>query len=337
MALDSAVESGVMAWPDWPNYGLVDDIRPQMAALAEDGQAFALATLVSVEGSSPRPLGSQMVIAADGRVWGYVSGGCVEADVAVRAREVLRTGTPELVHYGRDSGNWDIQLTCGGRIGVFIQTVAGDDPALHTVLRAREDRRSVSLVVCLDSGALRTVRPLDLESTAAEEGGLIRGGRNSYFVKHYTPALRLLIVGSDPVALALIRLGTDMGIEVHVSRPSGPDTPPGGAASYSAGPVQAFLDAMKFDPWTAVVCVSHDLDLDHAVLARALASTAFYVGALGSRRWRDDRLARLNGAGLSDAAISRLRTPVGFSIGARSAHEIALSILSEIVSVRDGA
>lgn len=323
-------------WPDWPDYGLIDDIRPALAELTAGDRPFALATLVEVEGSSPRPPGCQMLIAGDGRVWGYVSGGCVEADLALRARTVLQTGTPEIVHYGRGSGNWDIQLTCGGRIGIFVQRLEPGDPALREVLAGARERRSVSLAIDLETSAVRALSPLDLESTGAEAGGLIRTGGKTWFVKHYTPAVRLLIVGADPVALALAELARPLGIAVHLNRPAGPATAPADLPdeAYHTGGPGAFLDELKPDPWTAVVCVSHDLDLDHAVLTRALRAPVLYAGALGSRRYRQERLDRLRADGVPEKGIARLRTPVGLDIGARTASEIALAVLADIVAAR---
>ncbi|MFP4004105.1 MAG: XdhC family protein [Alphaproteobacteria bacterium] len=315
-------------WPEWPVYGLIDDIRPALRALLAGTRPFALATLVEVAGSSPRPLGSQMLIAEDGRVWGYVSGGCVEADVALRARTVMGTGTPETVYYGTDSGNWDIQLTCGGTIGIFVQRADPGDPALRDIVEAGAARRAAALSIDLKTGALNA---REAPEDAPESG--LEGDR---FVRMYTPPIRLLITGGDPVALALAELAGPLGMAVHINRPSGPSAAPDVLApgAYHAGSATEFLDGMGLDPWTAVVCVSHDLDLDHEVLRRALCAPALYTGALGSRRWLGERLDRLRADGVPEAALVRLRTPVGLDIGARTAAEIALAILADIVAAR---
>jgi xanthine dehydrogenase accessory factor len=314
-------------WPDWPHYALTGDIRPPLEALLAGEQPFALATLVEVEGSSPRPLGSQMLIAGDGQVQGYVSGGCVEADLALRARTVLRTDTPELIHYGRGSGNWDIQLTCGGRIGVFVQRIIPGNASLGEIVAAGKARQAIALVIDLETGKLR-----------AGKAGPETCGPSGVFVKIFTPVVRLLIIGGDPVALALAEMARPLGISVHINRPSGPASPPEGLppGSYYAGPAADFLDAMGLDSWTAVICVSHDLDLDHAVLRQALPGPALYVGALGSRNYREQRLDRLRAEGMPEDALARLKSPVGLDIGARTASEIALSVLAGVVAARDG-
>lgn len=316
-------------WPEWPVYGLVDDIRPFLRNLLDGKRPFGLATLVEVEGSSPRPPGSQMVIDEDGRVWGYVSGGCVEADLALRMRTVMRTGTPELIRYGTGSGNWDIQLACGGRIGIFLQRISPGEQALRDIVQAGEARRPAALSIDLKTGALRA----HLGACREEDSG-----QSGIFVRVYSPSVRLLIVGGDPVALALAELARPLGMAVHINRPSGPARPPDGPAaeSYDAGPPGAFLDSLEVDAWTAVVCVSHDLDLDDIVLRHALCRPALYVGALGSRRYRAERMDRLRADGVPEEALARLRTPVGLDIGARTAHEIALSILADIVAARNG-
>ena len=110
-------------WPAWPTYGLVDDLLPVLQTWQFQGRRIALATLVHVSGSSPRPVGSEMAINDRGEVAGYVSGGCVEAAVAAEALQVLDTGTPVTLDYGAGSPVLDVQLTCGGRIGIFVRAL----------------------------------------------------------------------------------------------------------------------------------------------------------------------------------------------------------------------
>lgn len=322
--------AGAEGWPDWPLYGLVDDIRPALADLLAGQEAFALATLVGVEGPAPRPAGSQMLVAADGSVRGYVSGGCVEADLALRARPVMETGAPELVRYGGAGGNWDIRLSCGSHIGVFLQRVMPGDAVLGAVVAAREERRVLALVIDLETGALRALKA----DTSRPPGA----GKGASFVKIFTPPLRLLIIGADPAVLALVALARPLGMQAHLNRPSGPAAPPPAFApdTYHTGPPDAFLDAVDIDPWTAVVCMTHDPDLDHAVLRRALSAGALYAGALGSRRYRARRLERLRKDGVPDEALSRLKAPVGLDIGACTAPEIALAVLADIVASARG-
>ena len=119
---------------DWPSFGLVADMRPALAAARERGRAVALATLHSSSGGAPRGLGAQMLVGAEA-VTGFLSGGCVEADVALRARGVLTGGDPLRLVYG-EGGPFDIRLACGGRIDVLLERIAPDDPALVSAIDA---------------------------------------------------------------------------------------------------------------------------------------------------------------------------------------------------------
>jgi xanthine dehydrogenase accessory factor len=140
-------------WPAWPTYGLVDDLLPVMRAWREQGRRIAVATLVHVDGSSPRPVGSEMAINDRGEVAGYVSGGCVEAAVAAQALEVLETGTPVTLDYGAGSPVLDVQLTCGGRIGIFVRALPDADDYVARWNDARIRRRAFDVRIELSDGS----------------------------------------------------------------------------------------------------------------------------------------------------------------------------------------
>ena len=113
----------------WRLTAQIDDIRVPLAAVQQAGERFAIATLVAVEGSAPREPGAQMLITA-GDYWGFLSGGCIEADVARHGREVLDEGTPRLLRYGEGSPWIDIKLACGSGITVLVEPLVAGDPAL---------------------------------------------------------------------------------------------------------------------------------------------------------------------------------------------------------------
>ena len=115
---------------EWPWFGLTEDVRPTARARLSAGRPIALATLVDMRGSSPRPVGSRMLIDANGVPEGYVSGGCVEASVASFALDVLKDGKPRLITLGAGSQYVDIRLPCGGSIDLYIERITPDDPDL---------------------------------------------------------------------------------------------------------------------------------------------------------------------------------------------------------------
>ena len=200
-----------------------------------------------------------------------------------------------------------------GDLGAFVATLR----------RARDDRRTIDLAIDLSSGAQHFIEP----GARARSHG---------FIKRYRPTPRLVIVGSDPVTLALARLAPLFGYEVALLRPYGPAAPPRDAtvAYYDIRPLTQALRHLALDASTAVFTLTHDMDDDHAVLTAALASPAFCVGALGSRTKAAEREQRLREAGFAEDTLLRLNTPAGLDIGAREPQEIALSMIAALVERR---
>ncbi|NGY04985.1 XdhC family protein [Solimonas terrae] len=316
-----------LAWPDWPAYALIDDLLPTLQRWVAGRRRYALATLIDVSGSAPRPVGSEMAICEDGEIAGYVSGGCVEAAVATEARAALIDGQPRLLDYGAGSPVLDLQLSCGGRIRILVRAV--DDGAAHVaqLQQARIARHPLFATIDLASGAAQ------YSDRVMREPGL----HDAQFIKRYDPPLRLVIVGGDPVALALLRLAPSFGLETALLRPRGPERYPDDEPAprfYDRRGIDTALAAVQLDARCAIYTVSHDADTDHAVLAHALGSNAFCIGALGSRTKAQQRRERLRADGFDDAALARLHTPAGLNIGARTPLEIALSILGQVVAER---
>lgn len=297
-------------------HGLEDDVRPRMFAAADRGQPFALATIISADGG-PRPLGAQMVV-TESASWGYLSGGCIEDDVALNAREVIKSGEPRTLVYGEGSPFIDIRLPCGGRIEVAVERVPPDDTALHALRSLTAARRPA---VWTSNGSKRTCVP-------AEDCGDI--GREP-ILRRYDPALRLIVVGSDPFALAICAMGKTIGWEAVLLAPFGPagDAPFG--IRHDRRPLERSLQELGLDRWTAVAVATHDLELDEAALVLALRSRAGYVGVLGSRRKLAQRRVGLAEAGLTEAEISRLHAPIGIAIYAQSPWEVAVAVIAEII------
>ena len=305
--------------PEWPLFGMAEDVRPALRQARDAGVACALATLVSVEGGGPRPPGTQMVF-APGIVAGYFSGGCVESDIADHAYACLEDGQPRTLVYGEGSPWPDIRLLCGARIEIFVERVAADDAALSELLAAEVERRAV---VYVSDGFARSCAPaLSPWPEAAVE-------------KAYDPAQRLVVVGGDPTALAIAQLGAQSGFETTLVRPKGPEAAPPipGIAYRRDAPAQA-LAALNVDAWTAVAIATHDIETDHAALQAALPSAAGYVGLLGARRRLLGRLAELKADGMAESAIARLHAPIGLDIGGKSPWEVAVSVIGEIMALR---
>ncbi len=305
--------------PEWPMFGVAEDVRPAMRRAQSDGVDFVLATLMAVEGGGPRPEGTQMVF-APGILAGYFSGGCVEGDVAGHAWACLEDGRPRTLVYGEGSPWPDIRLLCGARIEIFLERVAAGDSALDDLLAAETERRPTTYV---SDGTLRACGP----DAAA--------GRGTMVVRRYDPVPRLVVVGGDPTALAIVELGVKSGFETTLVRPKGPATPPpiAGVAYHREAPEVA-LAAIGLDPWTSVAVATHDLETDRAALKAALPSNAAYVGLLGARRRLAGRLDELKLEGMPEAAMARLHAPIGLDIGGKAPFEVAVSVIGEITALR---
>jgi xanthine dehydrogenase accessory factor len=290
------------------------------AATQWKGAQLALATVVSTWGSAPRPRGSHMLVHADGRFEGSVSGGCVENDILTTAAEVIAGAPFQLKNYGiADAAAWEVGLPCGGEISVLVQPVSaeGFDPELFDrIAEARDDGKALQVVTDLASGQ-SSLRP--------QEGAA--------FVNRYDPPRRLLIVGAVQIAQALAGLTREMGIATTVIDPRArflTEERFPGVTLDDRWPDEA-VEALDPGPATAVVTLSHDTKIDDPALIAALAHPTAYVGALGSRRSHAARRERLAAAGVSEADLDRIDAPVGIDIGAVGPAEIALSIAAAMV------
>lgn len=306
------------ALPEWPMFGLDEDVRPALRRARETAEALVLATLVRVDGGGPRPEGTQMVF-APGLVAGYFSGGCVEGDVAGHAQACLADGEPRTLVYGEGSPWPDIRLLCGARIEIVLERLGADDPALAEILAAEADRRPTAYA---SDGRRRLCGP-----NAALDGATV--------VRRYDPVPRLVVVGGDPTALAISELGVKSGFETTLVRPKGPEAPPpiAGVNYRRETPAAAFA-AIGLDAWTSVAVATHDLETDREALMAVLPSEAAYVGLLGARRRLMGRLDELRAAGLGERDIARLHAPIGLDIGGKAPFEVAISVVGEMVALR---
>jgi xanthine dehydrogenase accessory factor len=288
------------------------------AALWRD-QRLALATVVSTWGSAPRPRGSHMLVAADGRFEGSVSGGCVEGEVLANAAEVIAGGGFRRLRYGvADTAAWEVGLPCGGEIEVIVQPVSdeGFPHALFGQIGAAQDEG--------DALDLTT----DLVTGRTSAAPVIDGFRN-----FYAPPRRLLIVGAVQIAQSLAPLARQVGMAVTLIDPRGrflTEERFPGVTLDDRWPDEA-VAAAKPGPATAVVTLSHDVKIDDPALEAALSSKAGYMAALGSRRSHAARLERLAAKGFSSDDLARIEGPAGIDIGGVGPAEIALSIAAGAV------
>lgn len=294
-----------------------------LAWLAE-GRRAALATVIETWGSAPRAVGAHMVVRDDGRFEGSVSGGCVEGDVIVNAQAALEQARAVRLDYGvSNSEAWAVGLACGGKISVLVQPVGdGHFPAalMERILAERQAGRSLRVRTHLAAGRSEAVAPE-------------AGPDTEDFLNTYAPPLRLAIVGAVHIAQTLAPMAQMLGYAPVVIDPRGAFLA-GRFEGISVSPLwpdEALRD-WRPDERSAIVTLTHDPKLDDPALAAALASPAFYIAALGSRKTHASRLERLRRQGFSEADLARIHGPAGLNIGARTPAEIAASIAAEMTA-----
>ena len=302
------------------------------------GERVALATVVSARRSAPRPIGSKLAVSESGELAGSVSGGCVEGDVFGEAREVLAGSGPRLLEYGiSDELAFSVGLPCGGDIEVFV---AEEDPALSARLLEAIERGERATHVVAVRGARVGEQALLVEGAeGVGDPSLASLPEDELFVQQFGPPPRLIVVGAVDTAEALCATARLIGWRTVVvdarAAFATPERLPSAHEIVLEWPEEAFAQ-LQLDRDDAVVVLTHDEKFDQPALRGALASDAFYIGALGSRRTQAKRLEKLLEAGTPESAFDRIAGPCGLDIGAESPAETALSILAEIMAVRAG-
>ena len=289
------------------------------------GERVALVTITAVTGSSSRSPGTHMAVSETGLFVGSFSGGCVEAAVVAEACRVIASGRTERVRFGAGSRYIDIRLPCGGGVDLLIVP----DPS-EQILRTAADqlasRKPIALALSFD-GTL-SLQPVGLDG----------GDRwsNEVFIVRHDPELRLVIAGHGAEPRSLARLGSSYGADIVVLSPDAELVSAMLAEGHGAHILKTpgRSSHLRGDPWTSVVLLFHDHDWEADLLAQALDSPAFFVGAMGSRRTHARRLEALAEIGVPPAARDRLVAPLGLIPAARDPDTLALSALAQIVGAQ---
>jgi xanthine dehydrogenase accessory factor len=314
------------------------DLRVLADALAwkRAGHAVSLVTVVQTWGSAPRPPGALLAVREDGVVSGSVSGGCVEDDLIARAKAALAAGRqdpaaakPSLIVYGVNKDEAArFGLPCGGTLRL-VQEPLQEAAWIAQLLAQTAQHRLVARTLDLTTGRVTLADAVRGQSMVFDEQRLSTV---------FGPKWRLLLIGAGQLSQAVASMASLLDFEVLVCDPREEY-----AATLDLAGVQRVpgmpddvVREMLPDAHTAIVALTHDPKLDDMALLEALKSAAFYVGALGSRRNQDARKQRLaEHFDLSAEELARLHGPVGLDIGARTPAEIAVSVLAEIVQVKN--
>ena len=294
------------------------------------GEDIALATVVETWGSSPRPLGSKMVVTRSGKMAGSVSNGCIEGAVFEEAQKVLKSGKPKLAAFGvADDVAFEVGLACGGHIEVFVEPLA---PAHRQLIGMLERNEAATLRTNLVTGEVEL-------TTGAPSGSELARRDGDWFVEPLRRPAHLVIIGAIHIAIPLHRLAKLMGYRVTVvdarSKFATKERFPEADELMVAWPDEA-MAKLTLDNSTYVAILTHDPKFDLPALRSVLGKEVGYIGAIGSRKTNQNRFDALRAEWFTEEQISRVHGPVGLDLGGRGAEETALGILAEITATRFG-
>ena len=293
----------------------------------DSGYKAHLFTVVQTWGSAPRLPGALLVVRDDGHLIGSVSGGCIEDDLADKARNQELPQSSSVMEYGvsRDDAH-RFGIPCGGRLQVFVEPLH-DSTQLLPLLQSIEQRKLIKRSVSLRTGQVKLTQVLP-EGPPRIDG--------DWFHSYFGPQWRLLIIGANQLGSVLASMAQVLDFDVLICDPREEiraEWHVEGVTWAYGMPDDVVLD-INPDAYTAIVAVTHDPKLDDMALLEALKSDAFYVGALGSNKNQEKRRERMRMFDLSESEIASMRGPVGLPIGSRTPAEIAIAILAELIQVR---
>jgi len=306
------------------------EVLSELNEWTRSGEDIAIATVVETWGSSPRPLGSKMLVTRSGKMAGSVSNGCIEGAVFEEAQKVLKSGQPKIAAFGvADDVAFEVGLACGGHIEVFIQPF---DRAQQQVLAMLNRDEPATLRTNLLTGDAEVVEGTPQGTELAKRQGDV-------FVEPFRRPAHLVIIGAIHIAIPLHRLARLMGYRVTVvdarAKFATKERFPEADELIVAWPDEA-MAKITVDNSTYVVVLTHDPKFDLPALRSVLQKNAGYVGAIGSRKTNQNRFDALRGEGFTEEQLSRVHGPIGLDLGSRGAEETALGILAEITAVRFG-
>jgi xanthine dehydrogenase accessory factor len=269
------------------------------------GHQVALVTLIAIDGNAPYPVGSQMLVTEQGDYLGQITGGCAETAIADQAALLIRRRENTTLRYGLDSPFFDIRLPCGSGIDVYFDTSITLE-SLNLIALQLEQRRVYRQVLT---------------------------GNDRVFEKVYLPSARLILFGQGPILVLLAELAIKSGFDVACVAQNQHTERLASSAGLQAMPLEQArtVFATQLDEFGAMVSLFHEHELETELLADALKTKAFYIGALGSKRTHRARLDSLKNYPVDESQLARIRGPVGLDIGANTPAHIAVSILAEII------
>jgi len=281
------------------------------------GRPAAIVTLIYIDGSSPRALGAQMAVAADGRFTGSITSGCLERAIIDEARNRMASGEGGVVRYGKGSQYLDVVLPCGSGVDLLF-TINPSAEMLSAPLDRWTHRQPASVVFT--------------ETAALSHGAVLEKATQQQFVRHYLPPLRIVAAGVGAELVLLSRIAKASGYAVCAISPDASTLEQCAADEIVHLQSTAATPEISIDEWSAFVFLFHDREWELSLAPQILQSKAFYVGAVGSPRTHEARLAALRDIGVDRAVLDRLNGPIGLIPATRDPAALSVSVLAGVLA-----
>ena len=280
------------------------------------GRPAAIVTLVAVEGSAPRSLGTQMAVAADGRTAGSISSGCLERAIIDEACAAMTRGQGGVIRYGKQSRFKDVVLPCGSGIDLLYTIDLSPDHLRHAI-NARQERRP---------------HALEFRAGGVQHSKKSRASwRDGAFTRIYWPSLKITAAGAGAELVSLSHVSTAAGYAFCAISPDAKTLDECIADEKIRLQSVSSVPNTAIDPWTAFILLFHDREWELTLAEQALASPAFFIGAVGSRKTSAARRAALLEIGIDERAVNRLKSPIGLMPAMRNPSALAVSVLADVI------
>ncbi|MEC8100277.1 MAG: XdhC family protein [Pseudomonadota bacterium] len=293
---------------------------------------IAIISVIKTWGSSPRPVGSSMIVNSKNEIVGSVSGGCIENFVFAKALEVIKSNRFQILEFGvTNSQAWEVGLTCGGRIKVLVEKFSREDLGIiKKINNIFNSEGHIILATNLSNGRREVLEKKNSEYISSK---IEKIKTTNWFLKLFTSQFKVIIIGAVHISEPLIALAKTLSFKIYLIDPRN---------NFSKEKFQKNVHLLNewpdeglkkigIDEKTSIVTLTHDPKLDDPALLYALSSNAMYIGSLGSKKTHAARIKRLEKKGFKKEQLNRIHGPIGLSINAKTPAEIACSIISQII------